>query len=194
MGKKFFLFIRLSQLKRLYLVSVDPKHYLKANTMNSTTFKKNILDKLNTVLKPRRFRKNSNIFSLTNKDLTYYICVQNTIDSTDEVLKTTVNIEIASSRLVYLDDMSIPGYLQRHFVKNIGDYAGQEAKWWTIDDEQSAQSAQQEITDIITNKVLPEIENLKTTNDLAGLWKKHVSPGLTSYQSQEYLSLLQMTK
>ncbi|MES1220370.1 MAG: DUF4304 domain-containing protein [Bacteroidota bacterium] len=161
--------------------------------MKSSNFKKRILDKLNTVLKPRRFRKNSNIFSFSNKDLTYYICVQNTIDSTDDELKTTVNIEIASSKLSYLDDMSLPGYLQRHFVKNIGDYSGQgDAKWWTINNEESAQSAQQEIADIITNKVLPEIEELKTTNDLASLWKKHVSPGLTSYQSQEYLSLLQM--
>ncbi|MCW3116820.1 MAG: hypothetical protein JWM28_902 [Chitinophagaceae bacterium] len=163
--------------------------------MKSSNFKKNILDKLNTVLKPRRFRKNSNIFSFSNKDLTYYICVQNTIDSTEEILKTTVNIEIASSKLTYLDDMSLPGYLQRHFVKNIGDYSEhRQAKWWTIDNEESAKSAQQEIADIITTKVLPEIEELKTTNDLAGLWKKHVSPGLTYYQSQEYLSLLRMGK
>jgi Domain of unknown function (DUF4304) len=163
--------------------------------MNSSDFKKNILDKLNTVLKPRRFRKNSNIFSFSNKDLTYYICVQNTIDSTEEVLKTTVNVEIASSKLTHLDNMSLPGYLQRHFVKNIGDYSEQhQDKWWTINSEESAQSAQQEIADIITNKVLPEIEELKTTNDLAGLWEKDVSPGLTSYQSQEYLSLLKMGK
>ena len=85
--------------------------------MKSSHFKKNILDKLNTVLKPRRFRKNSNIFTFSNKDLTYYICVQNTIDSTDEELKTTVNVEIASSRLSFLDDMSLPGYLHRHFER-----------------------------------------------------------------------------
>ena len=91
--------------------------------------------------------------------------------------------------------MSVPGYLQRHFVKNIGDYSDlQQDKWWTIDNEESALSAQQEIADIITNKVLPEMDNLKTTNDLAGLWRKHVSPGLTQYQSREYLSLLQMAK
>jgi hypothetical protein len=163
--------------------------------MNSSGFKKKILDKLNTVLKPRRFKRNSNIFSFSNKDLTYYICVQSRGDSTADVLKTTVNIEIASSKLTHLDDMSVPGYLQRHFVKNIGNYAELEQdKWWTIDNEESALFAQQEIADIITNKVLPEMDNLKTTNDLAGLWRKHVSPGLTHYQSREYLSLLQMTK
>jgi hypothetical protein len=163
--------------------------------MNSSSFKKQILDKLSTVLKPRRFKKSQNIFSFSNKDLTYYICLQSRGDSTSDVLKTTVNIEIASSKLSYLDDMSIPGYLQRHFVKNIGDYAGHtEDKWWTIDNEEAAISAQQEIAEIITNKVLPEIDELKTTNDLAGLWKKHISPGLTQYQSREYLSLLQMGK
>lgn len=163
--------------------------------MNSSSFKKQLLDKLNTVLKPRRFKKNHNIFSFSNKDLTYYICVQSRADSTSDVLKTTVNIEIASSKLSYLDDMSIPGYLHRHFVKNIGDYTGQtEDKWWTIDNHEAAMSAQQEIAEIITNKVLPEMDQLKTTNDLAGLWKKHISPGLTQYQSREYLSLLQMGK
>jgi len=163
--------------------------------MNSSSFKKQLLDKLNTVLKPRRFKKSQNIFSFSNKDLTYYICLQSRGDSTSDVLMTTVNIEIASSKLSYLDDLSIPGYLHRHFVKNIGDYAGHaEDKWWTIDNDEAAESAQQEIAEIITSKVLPEMDQLKTTNDLAGLWKKHISPGLTQYQSREYLSLLQMGK
>ena len=188
-------FTRVFQMDLLHLDSLSETLYLKANTMNSHNFKKMILDKLNTVLKPRRFKKNQNIFSFSNKNLTYYICVQSGSDSTSDVLKTTVNIEIASSKLTYLDDMSIPGYLQRHFVKNIGDYSGlQQNKWWTINNEATALSAEEEIADIITNKVLPEMDELKTTNDLAGLWQKHVSPGLTQYQSREYLSLLRMTK
>lgn len=163
--------------------------------MTSYTFKKKILDKLNSVLKPKRFKKNHDIFSFSNNDLTYYICVQSRGDSTADVLKTTVNVEIASSKLTYLDDMSIPGYLQRHFVKNIGDYSGQHGdKWWTIENEESAAVAEQEIAEIVASKVLPEMEQLKSTNDLAGLWKKHISPGLTQYQSREYLSLLQMGK
>jgi len=163
--------------------------------MIASDFKKNILDKLNTILKPRRFKKNQNIFSYSNKDLTYYICVQNTVDSTDDVMKTTVNIEIASSKLSYLDDMSIPGYLHRHFIKNIGDYsASQQSKWWTITNEESALSAEKEIEELITNEVLPEIDSLKTTNDLAGLWQKQITPGLTQYQSQEYLSMLRVAR
>ncbi len=163
--------------------------------MIASDFKKNILDKLNTILKPRRFKKNQNIFSYSNKDLTYYICVQNTVDSTDDVMKTTVNIEIASSKLSYLDDMSIPGYLHRHFIKNIGDYsASHQSKWWTITNEESALSAEKEIEELITNEVLPEIDSLKTTNDLAGLWQKQITPGLTQYQSQEYLSMLRVAR
>lgn len=163
--------------------------------MIASEFKKNILDKLNAILKPRRFKKNQNIFSYSNKDLTYYICVQNTIDSTDDIMKTTVNIEIASSKLSYLDDLSIPGYLHRHFIKNIGDYSSHhQSKWWTITNEESALSAEKEIEELITSKVLPEIDSLKTTNDLAGLWQKQVSPGLTQYQSQEYLSMLRVAR
>lgn len=163
--------------------------------MNSSSFKKKILDKLNIILKSKRFKKNHDIFSFSNKDLTYYICVQSRGDSTADVLNTTINIEIASSKLTYLNDMSIPGYLQRHFVKNIGDYTGHHGdKWWTIESEESAEYAEKEITDIIENKVLPEINQLKSTNDLAGLWKNQISPGLTQYQSKEYLSLLQISK
>lgn len=163
--------------------------------MSSSGFKKKILEKLNTLLKPKRFKKNHDIFSFSNNDLTYYICVQSRGDSTTDVLKTTVNIEIASSKLTYLDDMSIPGYLQRHFVKNIGDYEGSKGgKWWIIENEESAKKAEKEISDIITSKVLPEMDELKSTTDLAGLWKNHISPGLTQYQSREYLSLLQIGK
>src|SRR5258706_11026167 len=64
------------QMDLLHLNTLSETLYLKANTMNSSNFKKKILDKLNTVLKPRRFKKNQNIFSFSNKDLTYYICVQ----------------------------------------------------------------------------------------------------------------------
>ncbi|MGC4013224.1 MAG: DUF4304 domain-containing protein [Luteolibacter sp.] len=163
--------------------------------MNTTEFKKNFLEKLGALLKPLHFKRKQNIFSYSNKDLTYYICVQSSVDSTAEIMKTTVNIEIASSRLSYLDDLSIPGYLHRHFVKNIGDYAGQQQKkWWTIDNTESALKAEKEIEELITTQVLPEINSLKTTDDLARLWEKQVNPGLTSHQRREYLSLLRLAK
>jgi hypothetical protein len=160
--------------------------------MNCSIFKKQLLDKVNTVLKPSRFKKNQNIFTFSNKDLTYYICMQVRGDSTSYVMHTTINVEIASAKLSYLDDLSIPGYLHRHYVKNIGKYTGQlEDKWWTIYNLPTALSAQQEITDILKTKVLPELNQLQSTNDLAALWNTQIGPGLTQYQRDEYLSLLE---
>ena len=160
--------------------------------MSSRDYKKIISDKLKEALKERLFKKRGQVFSYSNGDLTYYIEIQNSQSSTTDVLKVTVNIEIASALISNLDDTSLPIKHQRHYTHRIGDYLDdRQDKWWIVSSHRSAEIAADEIVSIINNKVLPNFESLTTTKDLAGLWKKGGYIGITEGQRKHYLSLLE---
>lgn len=165
------------------------------NPMTSKDFKKIIADRLNAVLKPKGFKKSGNTFSYSNGDLTYFINIQSSQSSTATMLKATVNIEIYSSIVYKLQDTSLPEKWSRHFTQRIGSmFDNSDDKWWTIENDKEANDAAKEIADITNNKVLPTFDKLKTTNDLATLWRQNKCPGLTEHQKKEYLSLLDIGK
>ncbi len=160
--------------------------------MNSKDYKKIILDKLKEELKKLNYKKNGNIFSYSNGDLTYFIGVQSSQISTSSVLKITVNTEIASSLISSLDDTSMPIKYQRHYDRRIGFYLDeQDDKWWTVDSGESAEQSAKEIVEIIIEKVIPNFNNLKSTNDLATLWRNGGWIGINKVQRKHYLTLLE---
>lgn len=159
--------------------------------MSSKEFKNILLDKLKDILKDRHFKKTGNTFNLSRGDLTYFIELQSSQSSTSDILKMTVNTEIRSSLISKLDDISIPIERQRHYTRRIGSYIndGQD-KWWTIDNHDSAKIAANEISDIILDKVIPNFDTLKTTDDLATLWRTGGYIGVTEGQRKKYLTLI----
>ena len=163
--------------------------------MTSKEFKKIIIDKLTGVLKPNGFKKNGSTFSSSNGDLTYFINIQSSQNSTATMLMVTVNIEIYSSIIYKLQDTSLPEKWSRHYTQRIGFmFDNPEDKWWTVENEKEANNAATEIADITSKRVLPTLDKLKTTNDLATLWRQNKSTGLTEHQRREYLSLLDKVK
>ena len=164
----------------------------KTDLMSSKDYKKIITNKLNEALKERQFKKRGQVFSYSNGDLTYYVGIQSSQSSTADVLKVTVNTEIASALITKLDDTSLPIEHQRHYTRRIGSYLhDQQDKWWTVDSPRSAEIAANEIIDIVNNKVIPNFEALETTNDLARLWKDGGYIGITEGQRKHYLNLLE---
>jgi len=102
----------------------------------------------------------------------------------------TVNTEIASGLISKLDDISLPIERQRHYSRRIGAYSNdQQDKWWTVNSVDSAKNAADEIVEIITNKVIPNFERLRTTEDLAKLWRNGGYIGITEVQRKNYLDL-----
>jgi predicted DNA binding protein len=163
--------------------------------MTSKDFKQIIIDRLNEVLKPEGFKKSGNMFSSSNGDLAYFINIQSSQDSTASILKVTVNIEIYSSIVYKLQDSSLPEKWSRHYTQRIGSlFDNTNDKWWTIVNDKEANEAANEIAEITSNKVLPTLYKLKTTNDLATLWRQNICPGLTEQQRKEYLNLLDKEK
>jgi len=76
-----------------------------------------------------------------------------------------------------------------HFRKRIGAYLQTpHDKWWVMDNKKSAILAADEISQLLLNKVIPELDTLKTTVDLANLWRQDKCPGLTEFQRKEYLA------
>jgi predicted DNA binding protein len=163
--------------------------------MTSKDFKQIIIDRLNEVLKPEGFKKSGNMFSSSNGDLAYFINIQSSQDSTASILKVTVNIEIYSSIVYKLQDSSLPEKWSRHYTQRIGSlFDKPNDKWWTIVNDKEANEAANEIAEITSNKVLPTLYKLKTTNDLATLRRQNICPGLTEQQRKEYLNLLDKEK
>lgn len=164
----------------------------KTNQMNAKEYRKIIIDKLTSELKKRHFKKKGNVFSFSNGDLTYFIGVQSSLSSTSDLLKLTVNTEIASAIISKLDDISLPIKHQRHYNRRIGAYLeGNQDKWWSVDSQKSAEQAAYDIVEIITENVIPNFNNLKSTNDLVALWRNGGWIGISEGQRKYYLSLLE---
>jgi hypothetical protein len=160
--------------------------------MNSKDYKKIILDKLTSELKERDFKKKGNVYSFSNGDLTYFIGVQSSQSSTADVIKLTLNTEIASALISKLDDTSLPIEHQRHYNRRIGFYLdAKQDKWWTVESVDTAKKAVNEISEIITQKVIPNFDTLKSTSDLETLWRNGGWLGITEGQRKHYLSLLE---
>jgi hypothetical protein len=158
--------------------------------MASKEFKKIIIDKLNDRLKPIGFKKSGSIFTKVTADMTYFISVQSSRDSTSQTLKTTLNLEIASLTISNNEDTSLPMKYRTHWRKRIGFLLDKPIdKWWTINNNNEAQDAAEEIIGIVENKALIEFERLNTTEDLVELWRSGKCPGLTERQRQWYLEL-----
>lgn len=155
------------------------------NSNKLKTYKSIIINALNENLKSRQFKRKANTFTMNNNDLVYYIKLQSSQSSTSEILKATINIEISSLILLPV------AYDPIHFRKRIGEYLQTPYdKWWVMDNEKSAVLAADEISQLLFDKVIPELDMLKTTGDLANLWRQNKCPGLTEFQRKEYLAFL----
>jgi Domain of unknown function (DUF4304) len=159
--------------------------------MTSNDYKKIILSSVNDLLKLRHFKKSGHGFKKSNGDLTYYIGLQSSKHSTSEILTLTFNTGIASDLLYKLQGKFITNHLQGHYLKRIGDYLEQPAdKWWTIDSENFALTAANEIVTILDKKVIPEFNSIIKIQDLIDIWLTEISENSHNIQTQEYLALL----
>ncbi len=163
--------------------------------MSSKEYKKIITGRIIEVLKPKHFKKTGNNFKFSNGDLTYYVGLQSSKYSTVSELTATLNIGIGSELLYRLEEKFITSHLRGHFTKRIGDYLDHSAdKWWTVNSIQTADVAANEIANIISNKVLDEFARIRTTEHLVDYWLHGNYAGLTEYQLNQYLLLLNKAK
>ncbi|MBW4890863.1 DUF4304 domain-containing protein [Mucilaginibacter sp. HMF5004] len=157
--------------------------------MDTTSLKKIIINNLNDYLKPLGYKHKGNWYTATtNNDLTYYINLQSSTASTNQLLKITLNIEIASAKLAAFDDDRMPIDQRRHFTKRIGFYLDNpEDRWWTVSDENTANTCADEIIRLFEKKALPQIKEIRSTNDLVDLMKKSNTEKTISFFREKYI-------
>ena len=63
-------------------------------------------------------------------------------------------------------------------------------KWWEISSEKEAIKAGEELAQILRLRALPQFSKISSTEGLKHLWETGRGPGLTEYQRQEFLQLL----
>ena len=160
--------------------------------MNSDTDKPIILAQLHALLKPRGFRKKQALFSAERGDIVLFVQLQSSRQSTKDLLIATVNLGIFSQTIAErVGNTHDPNIHQSHWRKRIGMFfpAGSD-KYWEIHSESEANSCATEITSILTQNVLPEMESFASTENLKLLWGEGKSPGIGENQRRQYLQIL----
>lgn len=159
--------------------------------LTSKDYKKLLTDGVFAILKEKGFKRTGINFSLKQNDLIYFIQIQSSQSSTATTCKVTVNVGIVSLKLCELTKIENPNYLDSHWTKRIGFFLDQPMdKWWTIGNSSSADNARKEITELLCNRVLPNIMAFKNTFDLENYWLKGNYQGLTEKLQEHYLKLL----
>jgi hypothetical protein len=142
-----------------------------------------------SLLKPRGFRKAGLVFSASRPGVVLLIALQSSQGSTRESLKITCNLGIWVDQLA--DERISVSVWESHWRERIGFFLPEpQDYWWTCTDDESATKAGDEITSLLKQRALPEMESLASPTALANLWSSGCSPGLTEYQRVEYLSKL----
>ena len=154
--------------------------------MLTKEYKKIIIERLNSFLAPLGFKRKGNIYQKISGDLTYYIGLQSSMSSNADLLKFSINIEIASLELARHDDDRTPIHLHRHYFRRIGNFLKpSQDKWFLISSMDMAKNESDEIINLIKDNVIPEIEKLKSANDLM-----INSFGLTDKRKEYYIKVL----
>lgn len=162
--------------------------------MNSATYKKTILTQLHTLLKPMGFRKKEQCFSAEDNDTVLFVQLQSSsTKSTKDVLVVTVNLGIFSRTVAECEgNTRAPNFLDAHWWKRIGLFMPDGIdKWWTIHTQAEADLCGTEITSILVDSALPEMQSLNSTDKLKALWEEGSSPGQTDFQRLQYLKVLE---
>jgi len=160
--------------------------------MNHDDFKKVILARMHTLLKPFGFRKQGNNFSAKQDNTLLFIQLQSSTRTTRDTLVATVNLGIVSTLLAKKQGFrTSPNILHSHWQERIGHFLSEpQDKWWTVQNEADAVAASDEIVSILQTRSLPTMYSLASTQQLRELWETGRSPGLTDFQRREYLALL----
>jgi len=160
--------------------------------MSSDTYKQIILTQLHTLLKPIGFRKKQQCFSAEQGDTVLFIQMQSSKKSTKNVLVVTINLGIFS-RIVAesVGNTRAPNVYDAHWLARIGSLmpVGSD-KWWEVQSSDEAHLCSTEITRILTDRALPQMRGLASTDRLKSLWEEGKSPGLTDYRRKQYLQAL----
>jgi hypothetical protein len=161
--------------------------------MSANDFRRIILTEIHAVLKPLGFRKKGALFSAERDEVVMFVQLQSSSKSTKDLLVVTVNLGIFSKIVAErLGNTRAPSIVEAHWQERIGFFlATPYDKWWDVHNEDVAFGCASEITNLLTEHALPEIQRLASTANLKSLWESGVSPGVGAYERKQFLHVLE---
>jgi hypothetical protein len=161
--------------------------------MPADDFRKTILAEMQSLLKPMGFRKTRTLFSSTVNDVVLFVQLQASTKSTKDFLVVTVNLGIFSRTVAErAGNTHEPNIHEAHWWQRIGMLMPEgKDKWWETSNEAEATLCASEITSVLANHALPEMQSLNSTDSLKSLWETGKSPGQTEHQRGQHLEALE---
>ena len=148
-----------------------------------------VLAEISGVLKPIGFQKKGATFKRETPDAVQIINLQRSGSSTSSAVKVTVNLGVAlKATLAWLGaTREVSSVADCQWTTRIGAYtANKDDKWWSLTDEASAQAAAVEISELLRDKALPELDSMSTEQGVrealkAGLHESNLEISLREY-------------
>lgn len=116
--------------------------------------------------------------------------------STKEAILFTINVGISVNALRAESGGTAPASSEAriersHWRERLGRLlpTGSDV-WWTVRDEQTAQLLCDEISAALTEHVLPQVEQIASSDALVRLWREDKGRGLTEYERRSNLAAL----
>ena len=152
-------------------------------------------DMVGPELKEHGFSKKGPTFYLWCKDNWGLINFQKSSSSTNESITFTVNLGVASSRLLKffssVKETGKPSIWDCHWRERLGILLPEHNdKWWVLYRETDLESLHNLLSRNLRELVIPEIARYIGDEQLRDLWLEGKSPGLTNVQRLLYLSVL----
>jgi hypothetical protein len=157
---------------------------------------KELLTHVARVLKARGFSKRGPTFYSKQEGNWKIISFQKSRKSTANDIVFTVNVAVASTRLIDFfmgssDPDQPPQVTQCHWRQRLGAEPAESGdKWWTVRSRDSAEKIGEEIGRQILDVAVPQLENLVRDEALRDLWLTRRSPSLTELQRLRNLAVL----
>lgn len=153
-----------------------------------------LITEISNVLKPLNYKKSGETFFYNKDNNIGIIGFQKGRSSNATATLFTINLGIYSSALKVFDRLGLkskPGISDCHWRKRVGFLLQKKQDyWWEINDRTSTSSLITEITNILIELAIPEIQKYITDESLEKYWMAGVSEGLTEQQMYLYLIAL----
>jgi hypothetical protein len=159
----------------------------------SKAFQAFVLDRVSACLKRHGFAKKGNTFRRRRAEVCHVISVQKSGKSASEAVVFTMNLGVASLRLlarseVEFDKCTIDDCHWRQRLASVSPRA--EDVWWTVRDDASADAASAEVMAWLDTHGVAALGALPDDAALRDLWLSGRAPGLTEMQRLVNASLL----
>ena len=150
-----------------------------------------VSDTLKDKLRPHGFRAKGQQFVAERPESLLIVQTQRSRDSTKERVIFTVTVGVYCRRVAECagERSALMSVYQCHWNERIGFFSPEHRDvWWTVRSIGDAIRAAEDISNLVVQRALPQMEALATTTALVELWKSGVSPGLTEVQANRYLA------